>query len=296
MGRRPLVGAARAVGTLALGLLLIGCGGGPSSEGGDGAQAAAAQGTLVLATTTSTQDSGLLEVLLPAFTAATGWEVTPLAVGTGQALELGERGEADVLLVHAPAAERELVATGTTGRRLLVMHNDFLLVGPAADPAMVEGLPVSDALKRIAAAEAPFVSRGDGSGTETKELELWVQAEITPAGGWYQSTGQGMGATLRVASEKAGYTLTDRATYLAQRDSLDLAPLVEGDPGLLNLYHVIEMTTEAGSRVQVDGAAAFTDWIVGPEAQRMIGEFGTETYAQPLFTPDAGATEEQLAG
>lgn len=296
MGRRPLVGAARAVGTLALGLLLIGCGGGPSSEGGDGAQAAAAEGTLVLATTTSTQDSGLLEVLLPAFTAATGWEVTPLAVGTGQALELGERGEADVLLVHAPAAERELVATGTTGRRLLVMHNDFLLVGPAADPAMVEGLPVSDALKRIAAAEAPFVSRGDGSGTETKELELWEQAEITPAGGWYQSTGQGMGATLRVASEKAGYTLTDRATYLAQEDSLDLAPLVEGDPGLLNLYHVIEMTMEAGSRVQVDGAAAFTDWIVGPEAQRMIGEFGTETYAQPLFTPDAGATEEQLAG
>jgi tungstate transport system substrate-binding protein len=296
MGRRPLVGAARAVGTLALGLLLIGCGGGPSSEGGDGAQAAAAQGTLVLATTTSTQDSGLLEVLLPAFTAATGWEVTPLAVGTGQALELGERGEADVLLVHAPAAERELVATGTTGRRLLVMHNDFLLVGPAADPAMVEGLPVSDALKRIAAAEAPFVSRGDGSGTETKELELWEQAEITPAGGWYQSTGQGMGATLRVASEKAGYTLTDRATYLAQRDSLDLAALVEGDPGLLNLYHVIEMTTEAGSRVQAEGAEAFTDWIVGPEAQRIIGEFGTETYSEPLFTPDAGATEEELVG
>jgi tungstate transport system substrate-binding protein len=263
--------------------LLTACG--SSSALGPPAGASGEQ-TLILATTTSTQDSGLLDDLLPVFTAETGWAVKPIAVGSGQAIELGRRGEADVLLVHSPAAEEEFVAEGTAGRRLLVMHNDFVLLGPPDDPAGVRGLPVDEALRRIAAAGAVFVSRGDESGTHARELSLWEQASGTPAGAGYQETGQGMGATLRVAAEKAGYTLSDRATHLAQPDGL--AVLVEGDPGLLNVYHVIEITTRAGERVQPDGAAAFADWITGPVAQQRIGEFGRAEFGQPLFVPDAG--------
>lgn len=270
----------------ALALLVSGCGGAGAGQ----------QGTIILATTTSTQDSGLLEELLPAFTADTGWEVKPVAVGTGQALELGRRGEADALLVHAPAAERELVATGTTGRRLLVMHNDFVLVGPRDDPAGVRGMPPADALQRIASQRQLFVSRGDDSGTEKKELALWERAGTSPSGPWYQSTGQGMGATLRVASEKGGYTLTDRATFLAQRDTLDLEVLVEGDPNLINIYHVVEMTTAAGDGVNEQGAAAFADWIVSPPAQQIIADLGNAEYGQPLFVPDAGKTVAELTG
>jgi tungstate transport system substrate-binding protein len=245
-----------------------------------------AERSLILATTTSTQDSGLLDDLLPAFTGATGWAVKPVAVGSGQAIEMGRRGEADVLLVHSPAAEEEYVAEGTAGRRLLVMHNDFVLLGPDADPAGARGVPVGEALRRIAAAGAVFVSRGDDSGTHARERSLWEKAGVTPGPPWYQETGQGMGATLRVAAEKAGYTLSDRGTYLSQPDGIAL--LAEGDPGLLNVYHVIEVTERAGERVQPDGAAAFADWITGPDAQRRIGEFGREEYGQPLFVPDAG--------
>lgn len=252
------------------------------------------QRSLVLATTTSTQDSGLLDALLPAFTAATGWRVKPVAVGSGQALELGRRGEADVLLVHSPAAERKLVATGVTGRRLLVMHNEFVLVGPAADPAGTASIPAAEAMRRIAAGQHPFISRGDGSGTATRERQLWQRAGIAPSGRWYASTGQGMAPTLRVASERAGYTLTDRATFLAQRGTVALTVLNEGDPGLLNIYHVIEMTPRAGPAVRQDGATTFTDWIVSPAAQRMIGEFGVAEFGRPLFVPDAGKTVEQL--
>jgi tungstate transport system substrate-binding protein len=259
-------------------LVLAACG---SSAAGPSAERA-----LILATTTSTQDSGLLDELLPAFTAATGWTVQPIAVGSGQAIEMGRRGEADVLLVHSPAAEEEFVAEGTAGRRLLVMHNDFVLLGPEADHAGVRGQPVAEAVRRIAAAGSVFVSRGDDSGTHAREKSLWEQAGVAPGAPWYQETGQGMGATLRVAAEKAGYTLSDRATYLAQPDGLAL--LVEGDSGLLNVYHVIELTTRAGERVQPAGAAAFTDWITGPDAQRRIGEFGVARFGQPLFVPDAG--------
>ncbi len=258
------------------------------------AAAPSAEKTLILATTTSTQDSGLLDELLPVFTRETGWQVKTLAVGSGQAIELGRRGEADVLLVHSPAAETAFVAEGTAGRRLLVMHNDFVLVGPAGDPAGIHGSSSVDALKKIAAAQAVFVSRGDDSGTNAKEKDLWKKAGITPEGEWYQSTGQGMGATLRVASEKAGYTLSDRATYLAQRDTLALEVLAEGDPGLLNVYHVIEMTTQAGDRVQPDGAVAFADWITALPAQEQIGKFGVAEFGQPLFTPDAGKDESSL--
>jgi tungstate transport system substrate-binding protein len=174
------------------------------------------------------------------------------------------------------------------------MHNDFVIVGPPADPAGIRGLASTDAFARIADAQAVFVSRGDDSGTNAKERDIWAKAGITPGGAWYQSTGQGMGATLRVTSEKAGYTLTDRATYLAQRDSLDLDVLSEGDAGLLNVYHVIEMTPRAGERVQPDGARAFADWIVSPPVQQRIGRFGTAKFGQPLFTPDAGKDEAAL--
>ncbi|TQM37365.1 substrate-binding domain-containing protein [Pseudonocardia cypriaca] len=253
---------------------------------GSPAAGPSAERSLVLATTTSTQDSGLLDDLLPAFTAATGWAVKPVAVGSGQAIEMGRRGEADVLLVHSPAAEEDYVAEGTAGRRLLVMHNDFVLLGPEADPAGVRGATVSEAMRRIAAAGAVFVSRGDDSGTHAREKSLWEKAGVAPGAPWYQETGQGMGATLRVAAEKAGYTLSDRSTYLTQPGGLAL--LVEGDPGLFNVYHVIEVTKRAGERVQPEAAAAFADWITGPDAQRRIGEFGREEYGQPLFVPDAG--------
>jgi tungstate transport system substrate-binding protein len=212
--------------------------------------------------------------------------VKPVAVGSGQAIEMGRRGEAAVVLVHSPAAEEEYVAEGTAGRRLLVMHNDFVLLGPEADPAGVRGARVDEAMRRIAGTGAVFVSRGDDSGTHAREKSLWEQAGVTPGAPWYQETGQGMGATLRVAAEKAGYTLSDRATHLAQPDGLAL--LVEGDPGLLNVYHVIEVTARAGERVQPEAAAAFADWITGPDAQRLIDEFGRARYGQPLFVPDAG--------
>ena len=273
--------------------LMAGCGG---SSATDSSKAAAAKGSLILATTTSTQDSGLLDDLLPVFTKDTGWTVKTLAVGSGQALELGRRGEADVLLVHSPAAEKAFMAEGKAGQRRLVMHNDFVIVGPADDPAGIKGMDSVDAMKKIAAAPAVFISRGDDSGTNAKEKDIWAKAGITPKGAWYQATGQGMGATLRVADQKAGYTLSDRATYLAQRDTLKLQILSEGDPSLLNVYHVIEMTTKAGSRVQPDAAKAFADWIVSPAIQQRIGEFGKAKFGQPLFTPDAGKDEASLGG
>ncbi|MGP4098998.1 substrate-binding domain-containing protein [Nonomuraea sp. KM90] len=267
--------------------LLAGCGTAPSSSG-------PAEKSLILATTTSTQDSGLLDELLPVFTRDSGWQVKTVAVGSGQAIELGRRGEADVLLVHSPAAEEKFVAEGSAGTRRLVMHNDFVLLGPKADPAEVRGTSSTNAMKKIATARAVFVSRGDESGTHSREKDLWSRAGVTPGGSWYQSTGQGMGATLRVAGEKAAYTVSDRATYLTQRGTLELEVLSEGDPGLLNVYHVIEMTERAGNRVRPDGAKAFADWIVAPPAQRLIGEFGRAEFGRPLFTPDAGKDEATL--
>jgi tungstate transport system substrate-binding protein len=262
--------------------------------GTDQAAGPSAEKTLILATTTSTQDSGLLDELLPAFTADTGWKVKPLAVGSGQAIELGRRGEADVLLVHSPEAEEKFVAEGSAGPRRLVMHNDFVLVGPADDPAGIRDVPAAEAMRKIATAQAGFVSRGDDSGTNAREKQLWEQNQIVPSGQWYRSTGQGMGATLRVASETSAYTLTDRATYLSQKANLDLEVLNEGDKALLNIYHVIEMTTRAGDRVQPDGAKAFADWILGSDAQKMIGDFGVKEAGQALFVPDAGKDESTL--
>lgn len=242
---------------------------------------------VVLAATTSTQDSGLLDVLVPAFESDTGWQVKTIALGSGQSIALGRRGEADVVLAHSPAAERELMASGVAGHRRPVMANDFVLVGPRADPAGVAGRAPDDALSRIARAGAPFVSRGDDSGTHRFELALWDRAGVAPRPPWYQETGQGQGATLRVAAERDGYALTDRATYLATSADDDLAVMVGGGPGMENPYHVIDITARAGSRVNAAGGAAFADWLAGPRGQALIGSFGREEHGRALFEPHA---------
>lgn len=244
---------------------------------------------LILATTTSTVDSGLLDVLLPIFEKKTGYRVKTISVGTGQALAMGEKGEADVLLTHAPAAEKKLVDSGAVADYQLVMHNDFVIAGPAGDPAGIKGKPSADAFKAIAAKQAIFISRGDDSGTHKKELVIWKNSEITPVGQkWYQESGQGMGATLLMASEKQGYTLTDRATYLAQKKNIKLEILSEGDKGLLNIYHVMEVNPEKFPKVNTAGAKAFVEFMVAPETQKMIGDFGKDKFGQSLFFPDAG--------
>jgi tungstate transport system substrate-binding protein len=215
-----------------------------------------------------------------------------IAVGTGEALKMGQEGNADVLLVHAPASEKTYMEGGYGKERLLVMHNDFIIVGPADDPAKIKSSANSkEAFTAIANAKAIFVSRGDDSGTNKAELTLWKSAGITPEGDWYIKTGQGMGDTLRIASEKAGYTLTDRATYLALKDTLNLSILYEGDAALLNIYHVITVNPDKWPKVNYDGALAFANWLVSPEIQKAIGNFGMDKYGQPLFFADAGKPE-----
>jgi len=248
---------------------------------------------LILATTTSTQDSGLLDVLIPLFEKQTGYEVKTVAVGTGQALAMGEEGNADVLLVHAPASEVTFMENGFGSERYLVMHNDFLIVGPANDPAGVaQAATTVDAFKAIYNAGATFVSRADDSGTHKMELSLWKKAEMDPAGqAWYLEAGQGMGATLRIASEKGGYTLTDRATYLASKDTLSLAIVLEGDKALLNIYHVIVINPEKHTKINLAGAQAFAKFMVAADTQKTIAEFGVDEYGEPLFYPDADKTD-----
>lgn len=253
---------------------------------------------LIMATTTSTQDSGLLDTLVPLFEKETGYKVKVVAVGSGQALQMGQGGNADVLLVHSPAAEKAYMAQQYGKDRLLVMHNDFIIVGPAADPAHIKGdANAVDAFQKIAAAKAPFISRGDNSGTNAKELALWKSANIDPVGtrpSWYVETGQGMGATLTVASQKAAYTLTDRATYLANKANLKLQVLVEKDNSLLNVYHVITVNPNRWPRVNYQGALAFAQWITSAATQAVIGNFGMAKYGQQLFVPDAGKTDAEL--
>lgn len=250
---------------------------------------------LILATTTSTRDSGLLDVLAPVFEGQSGYTVKVIAVGTGEALKMGEEGNADVLLVHAPASEKELMDKGFGKERFLVMHNDFIFIGPADDPAGIKGAATAvEAMQKIAAAQAPFASRGDDSGTHKMELNLWKKAEVTPEGEWYIETGQGMGATLTIASEKAAYTLTDRATYLATKSGLSLEVLVEGDAALLNVYHVITVNLEKWPKVNYDGALAFAKFLTSPETQAMIAEFGKDKYGESLFYPDADKTDADL--
>jgi tungstate transport system substrate-binding protein len=237
----------------------------------------------------------LLDSILPEFERRSGYRVKVIAVGSGQALELGRRGDADVVLAHAPDAERVLADSGYVLNRRLVMHNDFLFVGPATDPAGLRGLnDALAAIRRLGAGRGVFVSRGDLSGTHQLERRLWGHAGLQPpppgGGGtaWYLESGQGMAATLQMADEKRAYTITDRATYLAWRDRLQLLPLVEGDPLLYNVYHVMEVSPHNAPRVNVAGARALADWLVAPETQRRIGEFGRSRFGQSLFVPDAG--------
>ncbi len=277
-------------------LLLSACA--PAATTVEPTKAAPANADLILATTTSTQDSGLLDVLIPMFEQETGYKVKVVAVGSGQALQMGQEGNADVLLVHSPSAEKTYMDGGFGKDRVLVMHNDFIIVGPAADPAGINGnASAVDAFKKIAAAGSMFVSRGDQSGTNTKELGLWKSASIDPAGtkpAWYIESGQGMGATLTIASEKGAYTLTDRATYLANQANLQLDILVEKDNSLLNVYHVITVNPEKWPKINFEGASAFAQWIVSAPVQGVIGKFGVDKYGQQLFVPDAGKTDAEL--
>lgn len=256
------------------------------------ASAAPENPDVILATTTSTRDSGLLDYLLPIFQEQTGYIVKMVAVGTGEALRMGEEGNADVLLVHAPASEVAFMDAGNGKDRFLIMHNDFVILGPADDPAGIKGSEnTAAAFTAIATSESPFTTRGDDSGTHKAELKLWTSASITPEGDWYLNTGQGMGDTLRIASEKYAYTLTDRATYLALKETLDLAILYEGDKALLNIYHVITVNPDKYPNMNYEGAKAFAEWLVTDEVQKMIETFGVDKFGEPLFFPDAGNPE-----
>ncbi|MDP1992672.1 MAG: substrate-binding domain-containing protein [Syntrophales bacterium] len=252
-----------------------------------------AQKNLILATTTSTQDSGLLDVLIPVFEKKTGYFVKTIAVGSGQAMAMGQKGEADVLLVHSPDAEKKFMAEGYGVNRLIVMHNDFVVIGPPADPATIkEAKSTPEAFKKIAAAGALFLSRGDNSGTHAKEKGIWKAAGINPESQkWYQQTGLGMGQTLNVAAEKKGYTLADRGTWLSLQKNLGLPILKEGDPILLNVYHVIAVNPVKWPKVNADGAKSFSDFMVSAETQGIVKTFGVEKYGGALFFPDAGKPE-----
>jgi len=256
----------------------------------------AQQKTIILATTTSTQDSGLLDVLIPVFEKKTGYFVKTIAVGSGQAMAMGQKGEADVLLVHSPAAEKKFVAEGYGINRRIIMHNDYIIVGPPEDPAKIKGLKsASESFKNIASAKALFLSRADKSGTHVKEMDIWKRTGVNPEREkWYQQTGLGMGQTLNVTAEKKGYTLSDRGTYLALKKNLGLDILVEGDAILLNIYHVVEVNPAKWSKVNAAGGKAFADFMVSKETQDIIKTFGVDKFGSPLFFPDAGKKEEEL--
>jgi tungstate transport system substrate-binding protein len=256
------------------------------------APAQAQSNTVILSTTTSTQDSGLLDVLVPIFEKKTGLTVKTISVGTGQALALAARGEADVALVHAPSVERKYVEEGKMRNRRLVMYNDFVIIGPEDDPAKIKGMTKAvDTLKRIAEAQSRFVSRGDKSGTHVLELGLWKQAGVEPNGAWYIESGQGMGQTLGIANDRRAYTITDRGTWLAFQKRVSLPILVEKDKPLLNIYSVMEINPANGSRVNTTGGKAFADFMVAPETQAVIKTFGVDKFGQPLFVPIAGKTD-----
>lgn len=253
----------------------------------DAKQAEKPSGNLILATTTSTQDSGLLDELIPMFEKENDVKVKTIAVGSGRALEMGKLGEADALLVHAPADEEALEESKDVINRQLVMHNDFIIVGPKEDPAGIKGLSVQDALKKISESQSIFVSRGDDSGTHKKELALWKEVNIQPSGTFYQETGSGMGDTLKVAFEKGGYTLADRGTYLALNKDVPLEILVQGDDSLLNIYHVMQVNPDKSDKINAPAAKAFVEFMIDQDTQKTIKEFGVDKYGEPLFFPDA---------
>ncbi|HXU23382.1 MAG TPA: substrate-binding domain-containing protein [Tepidiformaceae bacterium] len=253
-------------------------------------------GSMILATTTSTQDTGLLDALVPMFKQQTGIDVKVIAVGTGAALQMGAQGNADGVLVHAPSSEKPFVDSGDLIDGKLVMHNDFVIVGPASDPAHVKGSADINAALKAIAATGPFFSRGDASGTNTKELALWKAANIDPktAVKGYQVTGSGMGDTLNVTNQKNGYTLTDRGTYLALKKTLDLQILFENGPALINIYHVYVVNAAKHPGVKTAQAEAFDNFMVAPATQAFIGDFKKAEYGQPLFIADAGKDESTL--
>ena len=250
---------------------------------------------VILSTTTSTQDSGLLDVLVPLFERQTGYSVKTIAVGTGQALALAGRGEADIVLAHAPALEKKYIADAKMLNRRLVMYNDFVIIGPAEDPARIKRMTkAADAMKAIASTGSRFISRGDNSGTHNLEKELWKLAGVEPQTGWYIESGQGMGATLGIADDRKAYTLTDRATLLAFSKRVDLKPMVERDRLLLNVYSVMEVNPANGPRVNAVGGKAFATFMLAPETQAVIKTFGVDKYGQPLFVPIAGKNDEDF--
>jgi len=245
--------------------------------------------TMILATTTSTQDSGLLDYLLPIFEKETGIKIKVLAKGTGEALEVAKRGDADGLLVHAKTQEIKFVEDGFGTERLEVMYNDFVFVGPKEDPAKLKVKTPSDALealKLISSSEAKFISRGDKSGTHSKELGIWKAAGIEPTGAWYVSAGKGMGAVLQMASEMKAYTLTDRATYLSMKDKLDLDIVTEKGKDFLNQYAFIRLDSSK-NKIKEEEANEFIEWMISDKGQKLIGEFGKDKYGQALFIPNA---------
>lgn len=247
-------------------------------------------GSIILSTTTSTQDSGLLEYILPKFTEETGIEVKVVAVGTGKAIQMGVDGEADVLLVHAKSSEEEFVKAGHAAERFDVMYNDFIIIGPKDDPAnLVEQAKgdVEVAFTLLSQGNYPFISRGDDSGTDKKEKGIWKSSGIEPVGDWYISAGKGMGDVIQMASELLGYTLTDRATFLAMKDTIDLITVVESDTKLLNQYGVLAVDPDKNKEINGKGAKAFINWILSKETQKLIGEFGKEEFGQSLFIPNA---------
>ena len=257
--------------------------------------AAAQRAPVILSTTTSTQDSGLLDVLVPMFERQTGYTIKTISVGTGQALALAARGEADVTLAHAPSLEKKYVTEGKMLNRRLVMYNDFVVIGPGDDPAKIRGEKKAlEALKKIAGAGARFVSRGDKSGTHLLEQGLWKQAGVEPGPPWYIESGQGMGATLGIADDRKAYTLTDRATYLAFQKRVVLTLMVEGDRPLLNVYSVMEVNPANGPRVNAAGGKAFAEFVLAPETQQVIRRYGLDKYGQPLFVPIAGKKDEDF--
>ena len=284
MSHAALKAAAAAL--LCAALAQAACGGGDRPDLGE---------ELILATTTSLNDSGLLDELAPIFERETGLNLKVIAVGTGAALRMGEEGNADVLLVHAPGAERELLAAGHAASRELVAYNDFVIAGPASDPAGVAGISdAAAALAAIADAQAPFASRGDDSGTHKKELALWAAAGLQPAGAWYLETGQGMSATLTVADQRDAYALTDRGTFLSLGARLELEVSVQGDPHLLNYYSVLTVNADKGG-INAPGARAWADFIRRPDIQTRIARFRRAEYGRPLFIPAADDTEEAIA-
>jgi len=251
--------------------------------------------TVILSTTTSTQDSGLLDVLVPLFEKQSGYTVKTVSVGTGQALALAAKGEADVVLVHAPEMEKQYVAEGKLLNRRLVMYNDFVIVGPKDDPADIKPAKKAvEAMKRIAVRRSPFVSRGDNSGTHALEKALWKRAGVEPKGAWYMESGQGMGATLNIANERNAYTLSDRATYLAFANRVTLAVLLEGDGALFNIYSVMEVNPANGPRINVTGGKAFADFMLAAATQEVIKNFGMEKFGRSLFVPAARMREADL--